>query len=101
MTTTAERIGIVETKVENLNEKIDELKVDIKEMHDCLDKTRNDLKEQLTEMYDTSCSQHTSLAKEFGVLKAQRDRWIWTGAGIIAAIGFVLGHMEIFTKIFG
>jgi hypothetical protein len=41
------------------------------------------------------------LAKEFGVLKAQRDRWIWTGAGIIAAIGFVLGHMEIFTKIFG
>jgi hypothetical protein len=52
-------------------------------------------------MYDTSCSQHTSLAKEFSVLKAQRDRWIWTGAGIIAAIGFVLGHMEIFTKIFG
>ena len=29
MATTVERIGIVETKVENLNEKMDELKIDV------------------------------------------------------------------------
>jgi len=34
MASTAERIGIVETKVENLNEKMDELKVDVRDMHD-------------------------------------------------------------------
>jgi flagellar capping protein FliD len=96
-----ERLGIVETKVENLNEKLDDLKADVKDVHDCLDKTRDDLKGQLTEMYDASCSQHASLAKEINALKSQRDKWIWTSAGIVAAIGWLSGHMEIFTKIFG
>ena len=96
-----ERLGIVETKVENLNEKLDELKIDVKDMHDCLDKTRDELKGQLTEMYDASCSQHASLAKEISELKSQRDRWIWTSAGIIAAIGWVSGHSEVIIKILG
>jgi flagellar capping protein FliD len=96
-----ERIGVVETKVENLNEKLDDLKIDVKDMHDCLDKTRNDLTGQLTEMYDASCSQHASLAKEISELKSQRDRWVWTSAGIIAAIGWVSGHTEMIAKIFG
>ena len=96
-----ERIGVVETKVENLNEKLDDLKIDVKDMHDCLDKTRNDLTGQLTEMYDASCSQHASLAKEISELKSQRDKWIWTSAGIIAAIGWVSGHSEVIAKIFG
>jgi len=96
-----ERIGVVETKVENLNEKLDDLKVDVKDMHDCLDKTRDDLKGQLTEMYDASCSQHASLAKEISELKSQRDKWIWTSAGIIAAIGWVSGHTEMIARIFG
>jgi flagellar capping protein FliD len=96
-----ERIGVVETKVENLNEKLDDLKVDVKDMHDCLDKTRNDLTGQLTQMYDASCSQHASLAKEISELKSQRDKWIWTSAGIIAAIGWVSGHTEMIAKIFG
>jgi flagellar capping protein FliD len=96
-----ERIGIVETKVENLNEKMDDLKIDVKDMHDCLDKTRNDLTGQLTQMYDASCSQHASLAKEISELKSQRDRWVWTSAGIIAAIGWVSGHTEMIAKIFG
>ena len=50
MATTIERLGVVETKVENLNEKLDDLKVDVKEMHDCLDKTREGLTEKLGEM---------------------------------------------------
>jgi flagellar capping protein FliD len=96
-----ERIGVVETKVENLNEKLDDVKVDVKDMHDCLDKTRNDLTGQLTQMYDASCSQHASLAKEISELKSQRDKWIWTSAGIIAAIGWVSGHSEVIIKILG
>jgi len=95
-----ERIGIVETKVENLNEKLDELKVDVKDMHDCLDKTRDGLTDKLNEMYDASCTQHVQLAKEISSLKMQRDKWIWTSAGIIAALGFMSGHMEMIAKIF-
>ena len=58
MPTTAERLGIVETKVHGLDEKMDELKVDVKDLHDCLDKTRDDLTTQLKTMYDASCNQH-------------------------------------------
>jgi flagellar capping protein FliD len=99
MATTVERLGVVETKVENLNEKLDELKADVKEMHDCLDKTRDGLTEKLNEMYDASCTQHSQLAKEISALKSQRDKWIWTSAGIVAAIGWVSGHADILLKL--
>jgi len=101
MATTVERIGIVETKVENLNEKMDELKVDVKDMHDCLDKTRDEIKDQLKEMYDASCTQHASLSKEISAIKSQRDKLIWTFAGIVAAGGFFAGHADKILKILG
>jgi len=98
MATTVERIGVVETKVENLNEKLD---VDVKEMHDCLDKTRDGLTAKLEEMYQASCDQHTSLAKEISYIKSQRDRLVWSFAGVIAAGGFFAGHSDKILKIFG
>jgi predicted nucleic acid-binding Zn-ribbon protein len=101
MPTTVERIGIVETKVENLNEKMDHLKVDVKDMHDCLDRTRDDIKGQLKEMYDASCTQHADLAKEISTIKSQRDKLIWTFAGIVAAGGFFAGHADKILKILG
>jgi flagellar capping protein FliD len=101
MATTVERIGIVETKVENLNEKMDHLKVDVKDMHDCLDRTRDDIKGQLKEMYDASCTQHAALAKEISSIKSQRDKLIWTFAGIVAAGGFFAGHADKLLKILG
>ena len=99
MATTAERIGVVETKVQNLDEKIDEIKNDIKEMHDCLDKTRNGLTDKLNEMYDASCSQHSALAKEITELKTQRDKWIWWAAGAVATFGWATGHADILLKL--
>jgi len=98
MATTTERLGIVETKVENLNEKLDGIKDDVKEMHDCLDKTRDSLTEKLNTMYDASCNQHKSLAEEINALKTQRDKWLWTAAGAIAVMGWVSGHAETLIK---
>jgi flagellar capping protein FliD len=94
MATTVERIGIVETKVENLSEKLDDLKVDVKEMHDCLDKTRNDLKSQLEVMYNASCEQHAELAKKIGNLEQIRQKMIWMVAGGVAFAGILSGHFE-------
>ena len=95
MATTAERIGVVETRVQNLDEKLDDLKVDVKEMHDCLDKTREGLTEKLGEMYNASCSQHEALAKEIAELKMQRDRWVWWAAGAMATFGWATGHADV------
>jgi len=94
MATTVERIGIVETKVENLSEKMDDLKVDVKEMHDCLDKTRDTLTEKLEEMYNASCSQHAELAAKIGDLEKIRQKVVWMVAGGVAVLGILSGHME-------
>ena len=101
MATAAERISVVETKVENLGEKLDELKVDVRDMHDCLDKTRNGLTEKLEEMYQASCSQHSELAKEISNIKSQRDRLVWTFAGVVAAGGFFAGHADKILMLIG
>ena len=50
MPTTQERLGIVETKVQNLTEKVDDLKTDVKDVHDCLDRTRDSLESKLDQM---------------------------------------------------
>ena len=94
MATTVERIGIVETKVENLSEKMDELKVDVKEMHDCLDKTRDSLTEKLEEMYGASCEQHAELAQKISGLEKIREKTMWMVAGGVAAAGILSGHFE-------
>jgi predicted nuclease with TOPRIM domain len=75
MATTAERLGIVETKVSNLDEKLDELKVDVKDMHDCLDKTRDGVMSKLDEMYDASCTQHDQLATKISELEKFKNKY--------------------------
>ena len=52
MATVQERVGIVETKLESVSEKIIDLKADVKEMHDCLDNTRDVVLSQLDKMTD-------------------------------------------------
>jgi len=94
MATTVERIGIVETKVENLSEKMDDLKVDVKDMHDCLDKTRDNLVEKLDEMYTASCEQHAELAKKISNLEQIRQKMMWMVAGAVAFAGILSGHMD-------
>jgi hypothetical protein len=91
MATQVERIGILETKVDSLKE-------DVKELHLCLDKTRDHLTEKLDEMYSASCSQHASLAKELGDVKKFKDKWTYIGFGGLAVLGWVTGHIDTIAK---
>jgi len=68
-----ERVGIVETKVEHLNEKMDELKVDVKDMHDCLDNTRDVVVAQLdkmTEEYRSNATKYYEHANHLNELQS-------------------------------
>ena len=94
MATTTERLGIVETKVENLGEKLDEIKVDVKDLHDCLDRTRDGLQEKLNQMYEASCSQHAEMAKKISNLEKIREKTMWMVAGGIAMAGIFSGHLD-------
>jgi hypothetical protein len=100
MATTAERLGVVETKVANLDEKLDDIKVDVKDMHDCLDKTRDSVMAKLDDMYGASCEQHSELAKKITELERFKQKWIYMTAGGIAVLGFLSGHSATFASLF-
>ena len=92
MATTVERLGVVETKVENLNEKLDDIKTDVKDMHDCLDKTRDGVLSKLDEMYCASCEQHSQLAKKISELEKIKTRYTTyavMGMAFVAGAGWI------------
>ena len=104
MATTVERLGIVETKVSNLDEKIDEIKVDVNQLG-------TGINSRLDQMYDASCTQHAELAKsiksthteldaKISELQQFKQKWMYLVLGGIAVLGFVSGHFETLVKIF-
>ena len=52
LATLPERVSVLETKVENIDEKLVDLKIDVKDMHDCLDRTRDSVMAELGKMQD-------------------------------------------------
>lgn len=94
MPSAAERLGIVETKVENLAEKLDDIKVDVKDMHDCLDRTREDLSTKLEEMYQASCTQHAELAKKISAMEKLKDKWTYAAMGGVVVVGWASAHTD-------
>jgi len=70
-----ERVAVVEIKVEAINEKLTDIKSDVKDMHDCLDNTRDLLDKKLCEMADASNSQHAELAAKIGDLEKVKSKY--------------------------
>lgn len=75
MATVVERVGVLEAKVEHIDSKIDDLKLDVKEVHDCLDRTGDELKAQLQIMHDDSCKQHNELAGKISDLEKTKKQF--------------------------
>jgi len=92
-----ERVAVVETKVDQIEEKLDELKVGVRDMHDCLDNTRDLLTEKLSQMSQASDEQHQDLYQKINELEKIKSKVIMylmvglafaAGAGWINAINF-------------
>jgi len=88
LATLPERVSVLETKVENVNEKLVDLKSDVKEMHDCLDNTRDLLDKKLCEMAEASNSQHAELAEKIGSLEKIKSKFTTYA---MAALAFAAG----------
>jgi len=97
LTQLPERVAVVEIKVEAINEKLTDIKSDVKEMHDCLDQTRDLLDKKLCEMADQSNSQHADLYQKIVDLEKIKSKYTMyamvglafaAGAGWINAINF-------------
>ena len=118
LTVLPERVSVLETQVENINEKLGDLKVDVKEMHDCLDQTRDLLADKLEKMqaeYRVNSSKffdhadklhaedqasHSALDKKIKELEAFKTKWIYMTAGGIAVLGFMSGHATALSSFF-
>ena len=123
LATLPERVSVVEVEVRNLNEKVDDLKTDVKDMHDCLDRTRDGVMSKLddmTEEYRSNAAkyyehanklneqqsaQHAELAgkiTELEKIKARYTMYAMAGMAFLAGAG-LLGHNELprILKLFG
>jgi predicted nucleic acid-binding Zn-ribbon protein len=83
-----ERVAVVEIKVEAINEKLLDIKSDVKDMHDCLDNTRDLLSSKLKEMSEESNSQHEELAAKINDLERVKNKYtMYAMAGLAFAAG--------------
>ena len=74
LSTLPERVTALEVKVENIDEKLDFLKEDVKEMHECLDRTREGIMVQLEKMHEASDSQHKELSIKISELEQFKNK---------------------------
>jgi len=113
-----ERVSVLETQVENINEKLIDLKGDVKERHDCLDQTRDLLAGKLEKMQDEyransskyfehadklhaeDQESHAALDKKIKELEQFKTKWIYMTAGGIAVLGFMSGHATALSNFF-
>ena len=81
MTTVSERVSILETKFDNFEEKMDDIKLDITVNHSSIIST-------LTEMRDASTSQHSDMAAKIKDLEEVKNKWMKYG---MIAMAFAAG----------
>jgi DNA repair ATPase RecN len=118
LATMPERVAVVETKVDSMIVCIDEIKHDVKDMHDCLDQTRDLLAAKLEKMQEEyransgkyfehadklhaeDQASHTALDKKIKDLEQFKTKWIYLSAGAIASLGWLSGHSPALLSLF-
>ena len=83
------RVAVLETRVEAISVKIDEVRSDIKEVHVCLHKTRELILDQIENLRTQENTQHD----KFNTRLSQLENWRWYTIGIVSAIGVVANYV--------
>jgi len=112
---TTERVSVLETKVDNIDVKICELKEDVKDMHDCLDRTRDSIMDKLEimnssyeknrdlyyahadKLHQEQTAQHHELAGKISELEKFKNKgtmYFMVLLAFLAGAGW-LGHMDL------
>jgi len=103
-----ERITRLETQMADLKEDVAAVKSDIKELHSRITSGNREIMDKLDEKIDelakSDKEQHDVMSKTMNAIKDRVDileRWKWMIIGGAVALGYVTGHMGIFSKVFG
>jgi lipid II:glycine glycyltransferase (peptidoglycan interpeptide bridge formation enzyme) len=87
-------IAVLQVQVGNVEEKVAEIKVDLKELHDCMDRHAESYQTMLKKFHEENVAEHKSLSSKISVL--EKWRWMIMGAGIVlGSLGF-----ETISKLF-
>jgi predicted RNase H-like nuclease (RuvC/YqgF family) len=113
-----ERIAKLEAQVEGIKDDVKDLKADVKEVHsrittgnreimDKIDTMDKSLTAKMAINSTTATEQHEVIQKEIreDIDKIAKrvdilEKWRWMIVGGAIALGYVVGHMEIFSKFF-
>jgi len=86
-TQTKTEIAVLQVQVKNIEDKVGEIKEDLKSVHECLDRNSAEMKELIKEMQDADSQAHVALSQKVSAL--EKWRWMMMGAGIvIGSLGF-------------
>ena len=94
LTTVPERVSVLETKVDNIEEKIDDLKMDLKAVSESIDQQAAHTIAILKDMKDVSTVAHIEMANKISNLEKFKEKWIYLIAGGIAVLGWLGPHAE-------
>jgi archaellum component FlaC len=105
------RIAVLETRVDGFKDDFQEMKQELKELHNCVDNTRNELngcinrsseelKSNLEEIRRLSTEQHVDLSAEIKSIKEFKNKWVWTIVGLLAGLTWAVNHLDILSKLF-
>lgn len=116
MPTIDERIGVVEIKVEHLNEKVDNIKQDVKETkdnvkenHEIIMKKLDDMEEKyevnrdayyekLDRRKEAEDEAHAKLNRKIDNLEQFKMKWVYIVTGAAIVIGWVSAHGDNLIK---
>ena len=80
-------VAVLQVQVQNIEDRVDEIKQDLKDMNASSIKRTEDTHAILKEMKDVSTSAHKSMSDK--ILALEKWRWMLMGAGIvIGSLGF-------------
>ena len=114
---TPERIAKLEAQVDSLKEDVAELKGDVREIHsrittgnreilDKIDSMENKIDQRVRESAESSAMQHHRMQSELQSEMKNVDervnvleRWRFMIAGGAVALGYLISHLEVFSKI--
>ena len=74
-------VAVLQLEVSNLKDKVDDLKADVKDLHECLDRNMAETREFLKEFQESQTKQHEELADK--VSSIEKIKWMLMGAAAI------------------
>jgi chromosome segregation ATPase len=85
--TTKTDIAVLQVQVKNIEQDVSEIKSNLKEIHECLDRNASETRDMLKEMREEDTKAHKELGSKVSAL--EKWRWMMMGAGIvIGSLGF-------------